>query len=108
MNVASGHLASALGSGTYCSVNGVSTTGVSFAGGSNIYDATLNPTGTDHAIRCYSSANKTALGKTASFEMSDFMGYSVYKTAPEFDAAKTATDPLISMTYLDYRLNVAY
>lgn len=36
------------------------------------------------------------------------MGYNVYKTAPEFDAAKTATDPLISMTYLDYRLSVAY
>lgn len=108
LNVASGHLASSLGSGTYCTVNGVSTTGVSFAGGSNVYDPALNPTGTDHAIRCYSAANKTSLGKTASFEMSDIAGYSVLKTQAEFDAAKTATDPLISMSYLDYRLKTAY
>lgn len=81
---------------------------MSVAGGSNIYDAALNPTGTDHSIRCYSSANKAALGKTVSFEMSDLMGYSVLKTQAEFDAAKTASDPIISMSYLDYRLKTAY
>ena len=49
---------------------------MSIAGGSNIYDAIYNPTGTDYAIRCYSGLNKAAYAKTVSFEFDDVAGYS--------------------------------
>ena len=82
LNISSGHLASSIGGATSNSINGISTLGLNICGGSNPYDSTYNPTGTDFQMRLYSAANKTSLSKPFSFYFDDYAGYSnTYSTA---------------------------
>lgn len=75
INVKSGHLASGLGGATFGTVGGDSTTGIYYAGGSDINHPSINSGGLDRALIMYSSANKTSLGKKVSFEFDDYAGY---------------------------------